>query len=236
MNWIKDYPHIAHRGLHSNTITENTEKAFSRAIKENVAIELDVQFLLDGTPVVFHDHNLNRLLGNASDISQVNPRFISYLKYKDGQTILTLNEALELINEQVPVLIEIKRDSFKNADFKKFLLQLSQYRGRFSLQSFDPNIVASIKSLYPHFSAGQLVTNWGKADIALWQQWAMKCIPFIKDCDFLSIDYNITKPWHYMYANARELPLLAWTITNEQQANKALNDFDGVIFEGFLPS
>ena len=62
MNWIKDYPHRSSRTC-SNTITENTEKA-TRAIKENVALNSMFNFT-DGTPVVFHDHNLNRLLGNA---------------------------------------------------------------------------------------------------------------------------------------------------------------------------
>ena len=61
---IKDLKNkvIAHRGIHNNkTVPENSIKAFEKAIKRKIPIELDVHILKDNTLVVFHDDNLKRM-------------------------------------------------------------------------------------------------------------------------------------------------------------------------------
>ena len=57
ISWIKETP-IAHRGVHTKDIPENSLSAFENALKNNYAIELDVQFTKDKEVVVFHDENL----------------------------------------------------------------------------------------------------------------------------------------------------------------------------------
>ena len=61
---------IAHRGLHNRDagIIENTRSAFEAAIAGGYAIECDIQLTRDGVPVVFHDDDMQRLLGIAGDI------------------------------------------------------------------------------------------------------------------------------------------------------------------------
>ena len=56
----RDY---AHRGLHdsSRLIPENSMLAFREAVKQNLAIELDIHLTRDGKVVVFHDESLKRI-------------------------------------------------------------------------------------------------------------------------------------------------------------------------------
>ena len=54
---------IAHRGLHTPQIPENTLPAFVKSVDKNYIIELDIHILSDNTIVVYHDHNLKKLTG-----------------------------------------------------------------------------------------------------------------------------------------------------------------------------
>ena len=74
MNWVKDYPFIAHRGLHSLSLIENTEGAVLAALEKNYAIEIDIQFLSDGRAIVFHDADFFRLMGERTKVIDINPR------------------------------------------------------------------------------------------------------------------------------------------------------------------
>lgn len=52
---------IAHRGLHSDSVSENSMEAFKLAINSGYAIEIDVHLLKDGQLAVVHDSNLKRV-------------------------------------------------------------------------------------------------------------------------------------------------------------------------------
>ncbi|MCH7734315.1 MAG: glycerophosphodiester phosphodiesterase, partial [Chloroflexi bacterium] len=52
---------MAHRGLHSHRLPENTLGAFGAAIEAGFPIELDVQLTADDQMVVHHDTDLRRL-------------------------------------------------------------------------------------------------------------------------------------------------------------------------------
>ena len=71
ISWIKETP-IAHRGVHTKDIPENSLSAFENALKNNYAIELDVQFTKDKEVVVFHDENLKRMTNDTRNIEDVN--------------------------------------------------------------------------------------------------------------------------------------------------------------------
>lgn len=60
---------IAHRGLHSPGVPENSLAAFRAAIAAGYGIELDVQPSAEGTPMVFHDYDLTRMCGDEGYIA-----------------------------------------------------------------------------------------------------------------------------------------------------------------------
>lgn len=99
---------FAHRGFHLK-YPENTLEAFTRAVEQNFAIEIDVRFLKCGTIVCFHDRYMKRLL---SVPGRMNRRtFTEIKKYKVLGTkcrIPKLEDVLKMVQGRVAVLIEIK--------------------------------------------------------------------------------------------------------------------------------
>ena len=100
---------IAHRGLHSEQVSENSLQAFSLAIERGFAIEIDVHLLTDGEVAVVHDSNLARVTGQEVIVETLSSKDLyKYPLLKNGEKIPTLKETLALINGKVPLLIELK--------------------------------------------------------------------------------------------------------------------------------
>ena len=68
--WLFERP-IAHRGLHNETLTENSMGSFANAIERGYNIETDVHLLKSGEVVVFHDNTLKRVCGKDVKISDL---------------------------------------------------------------------------------------------------------------------------------------------------------------------
>ena len=62
---------IAHRGLHSDGIPENSMAAFDAAIAAGYGIECDIQATADGQAVVFRDYDLSRLADDAGFVADL---------------------------------------------------------------------------------------------------------------------------------------------------------------------
>ena len=133
-SWLVQQP-IAHRGLFTDKIPENSLSAFKNAIKSKLPIELDVTILTDGTVVVFHDEKLARLTGKDGFISNCSYADIAKLTLSGTkEKIPTLKEALEVIDGKVPILIEIKNFGKVGAIEKAVWKALQGYRGEYAIQ------------------------------------------------------------------------------------------------------
>ena len=139
---------VAHRGLWNEKVSENSLEAFRLAIKNNVAIELDIHLTKDNDLVVIHDEKLERLTGKEGIVEDLTTKeLLENYKLLDGQKIPRFEEVLELVNEQVPILVELKvfRKNYKPLA-KKAEEVLSKYikdKKNVVLISFDP------RSLWP---------------------------------------------------------------------------------------
>ena len=100
---------ICHRGLHNKDNIENGMRAFSNALREGMALELDVHLSLDGELVVCHDSDLSRVTGRPGIIEHLNyPEIVRDYPLLDGETVPTLPQVFDLIREQVPIVLELK--------------------------------------------------------------------------------------------------------------------------------
>ncbi|MDC3090712.1 glycerophosphodiester phosphodiesterase family protein, partial [Paracoccaceae bacterium] len=104
---------FAHRGYHSRllnyqTVPENSLDAFKQAIEKNYSIETDIHFTKDYKIIVFHDFYLGRLTTKTGFVFNKSLDYIREAKLSNNQTIPTIEEALNLIDGRVPVLLEIK--------------------------------------------------------------------------------------------------------------------------------
>jgi glycerophosphoryl diester phosphodiesterase len=158
---------IAHRGA-SGEYPENTRLAFVKAIEARVdMIEFDCQMTQDGHVVIFHDESLMR---TARVRGAVRNRTLEQLKTLDigrwrkksfkGERILTLEEALETINGNADLCLEIKSypDSASGIELKiLFTLSHYDYLDRTILSSFDYRCLARVRDLAPEASLGVIV-------------------------------------------------------------------------------
>ena len=146
---------VAHRGLWNEKVSENSLEAFRLALKNNVAIELDIHLTKDNDLVVIHDEKLERLTGKEGIVEDLTTKELQEnYRLLDGQTIPRFEEVLELVNEQVPILVELKvfRKNYKPlaAKAEEVLSKYIKDKKNIVLISFDP------RSLWPFKGKGYI--------------------------------------------------------------------------------
>jgi glycerophosphoryl diester phosphodiesterase len=235
---------IAHRGLHglATGLLENTAPAFRAAIARDYGIECDLQPADDGTPMVFHDDTLDRLVAGSGPVATYSPAALGRLRYKGlDERILTFAQFLELVDGRVPLLVEIKGNSAgANAAFLEKIARLARgYRGPVALMSFDTAIVESIGERAPKIPRGAVVG--GQQMLAtLWAGRRSRTTrvrlpePARMDVSFYAVDVKLVAlARRWLTRQALQLPLFAWTIRTPRQRATAARWADAPIFEGY---
>jgi glycerophosphoryl diester phosphodiesterase len=155
---------IAHRGASGN-FPENSRVAFEKAIEARVdMIELDCQLTSDGHIVIFHDQELYRTTGLGGTVKD---KTLEQLKRRDigvwrkaafaGERILTLEEALEVVNGKCDLCLDVKTYSGAAAGIElKLLFVLSHYDylDRTIFSSDDYDCLRRVRELAPESRIG----------------------------------------------------------------------------------
>ena len=129
----------AHRGLHSDTVPENSLAAFRLATEAGYGIELDVHTVKDGEVVVFHDATLTRMVGKDARLCDFTAEELSNMKLLGSEEkIPTFREVLELVGGRVPLIVELKQNAGETGIAKAAAELLRNYKGDFVVESFDP--------------------------------------------------------------------------------------------------
>lgn len=217
----------AHRGFHNSklSVPENSMTAFSRAIEAGYGIELDVQLTKDGVPVVFHDFDLKRMCGVESRV-----RELSYEELKgltlDGTTekIPTFEEVLKLVAGQVPLIVEIKAEGMDFSACPVVNRLLKDYQGLYLIESFNSLVLSWYRSNRNDIMRGQL------SEGSLFGNWTTRP-------DFIA--YNHEKKNNFGFKLCTQFfkaKAVAWTVKSQVELDKAKENFDIFIFEGFTPN
>ena len=213
-SWLLTTP-IIHRGYITEATPENSLGAFQKAIELGHPIEFDVQMTSDGHLVCVHDDNLKKLTGFDGDVRKTDYKTIKKLRLLSTQySIPDFKEVLDLVNGQVPLLIEVKHQ-LKDGICEKIVNELKNYKGEFALESFNPTYMKKFKKLAPKFLRGMLGTVV-KSGLGFFIDKAMKFLPlnFLVKPDFIC--YNVKNlPISRLISN--NLPIIAWTVTTEEE-------------------
>ncbi|QKW98447.1 glycerophosphodiester phosphodiesterase [Agrobacterium sp. CGMCC 11546] len=228
---------VAHRGYHdlNKAVWENTISAFSRAIEAGFAIECDVQLAADSVPVVFHDHDLERLTGIKGDVRERTSAELAMLSV--GQTkdrVPTLKQLLTLCAGKVPLVIELKGregegegvdDGFAEA----VLEDLEGYKGHVALMSFDHHLLKDLKAAGSPWPLG-LTAEGDKPEDFFRHDEAMQL-----GLDFISYHWGHL-PNSFIEAQRKlGLPVITWTVRDENARATTYKYADQMTFEGFDP-
>lgn len=227
---------IAHRGLHNETAPENSMAAFRRAIEHGYAIELDIRPIDDGTIVVFHDSKLSRMTDRDGYVSMLSKKDIEEIRLGGtDEKIPTFREVLDLVDGQVPLLIEIKNSDKVGALEGSALAMLQEYKGEFAVQSFNPYTIEYFKKNAPHFLRGQLSCVFKKSSgFGFFKRNALSKLKLnrIACPDFIS--YKIADLPN-KHVTKTKLPVLGWTVRSNADLEHARLYCDNVIFENITP-
>lgn len=243
--WLTARP-IAHRALHdaARGVIENTPSAVDAALARGYAIEVDIQLSADGEAMVFHDDTLERLTlsdGPAKALTAAQLRAVAMRGTADR--MMTLDDLLARVGGRVPLVIELKSHfDGDTAIAARAVEVLAFYAGPAALMSFDPDLVAAVRTLAPHIPRG--ITMEHRYDDPEWDILS----PETKHAWGNLAHFERTRPdfiAHYvkelpspavdLVRRANALPLLAWTVRSAEDRAVAARHADQMIFEGFLP-
>ena len=233
-DWILKQP-IAHRGLHNDSIPENSMPAFKAAIEAGYPIEIDVQLTKDKVPVVYHDDHLLRLTGLKKRVTRAKHEAVSRLKLAGtNEDVPTFREVLNLVNGRVPLLIEIKKNKGSRGIERIVLDMLKSYKGKFAIQSFHPVAIRKIRKIDSSICCGLLSSKLEDMKLMFLQKAAVKNarLFFIAKPDFVSFEINsFPNDRVKRFREELKLPIIGWTIKTKEDIERALDNCDGIIFE-----
>lgn len=232
---------IAHRGLHSATIPENSMAAFEAAINKGYIIELDAQLTKDKQVVVLHDNDLNRILGVDKKITEVTYEELQdYTMIGSNQKIPLLSDVLALIDDRVPVLIEIKND-LKVGDLEGAMVEvLKTYTGRFAVIAFNPYALEWFKKnastmirgqISGHFKLSDEAKAKGEKPLVWYKQFMLSnlLMNFTSKPNFIVYEIEDTSIFRILSIKLLGVPLLGYTIDNQAEYDKAKHNYDNLM-------
>lgn len=230
--------YIAHRGLHSLTVPENSLTSFVLAAEKGIAAELDVRLTKDMKLVVFHDESLKRMCGVDVKLSDLT--YDELLKYKLSETeehIPLLKDVLKAIGGRVPVLIEIKRGAPRWVTEKRLHRLLEGCKSQYAVQSFDPISLLWFRLFDRKTPRGMLVSEKGGNTVFEKLMLKLCAKPFvwklIADPSFVSYDLKCITLEKVFAVIDRGADLFTWTADTPELIEAAGTFSKTVIAENF---
>ncbi len=232
-----DFPKlIAHRGLHSDTIPENSLTAFKAAVDMGYGIELDVRLTADCKLVVFHDRDLKRMCNIDGRLSHFTYEQLCCFKLLDtNERIPLLSEVLKLVNGRVPLLIEVK-DRECSFEIQKRLTKLMRgYKGKWAVQSFNPFTIMLFRLFAKDVKRGVIISQFMKKKDFYSIRRYLCSFPVVWETltkpDFISCDLRSISFTQIEQAFNAGADLFTWTAKGKELTDEALKFSDSVIFE-----
>lgn len=218
---------VAHRGLHNENDTENSLAAFKNAKDHQIPIELDVHLTFDDQLIVCHDSELKRVTSRDGLIEQLSLTTIKedYVLL-NGEQLPTLKEVLDLIDESVPIVIELKPDT-KTKNYKKLALKVLDElknvkdKSKFMIISFYPQCLFPFK-------------NKGFIRALLLSIHHQKVYFFRHFFEALDVEQTYFKIKKYQNMNKNKY-VMTWTITNQKELDNVIDYVDNITYQEIDP-
>jgi glycerophosphoryl diester phosphodiesterase len=221
---------FAHRGLHGHGRVENSRSAFEAALAGGYGIELDVQRSRDGTALVFHDYDLDRLTGETGALAARDAADLVGIPLTgSSDRIEPLASILQLIAGRAPLLIEVKSRGHVYKDLCASVAEsLTGYPGPVGVMSFDPRIGHWFADQAPARLRGLVVTEEGKP----WRGRAQRRLALWRaQPHFLAYDVRDLPSRFAAARRAKGMPVFTWTCRQIPDRERATLHADQIIFE-----
>ena len=239
---------IAHRGLHdlNRGCIENTAAAFEAAILGGYGIECDLRPARGGLPVVFHDADIERLIGGERLISQMDRSEVQSLRTRTGShRVLMFEDLLALVAGRSPLMVEIKSEW--DAPDIPFLSEIAHravdYTGDIVFTSFDPDVMTVMRELATEIPRGIVSggykdehgETWWRDRIDDERAFALSNLLESGPAAPSFFAYHVKSlptPVTRYVREVDSLPVFAWTVRTPDDLSIARGHADAPIFEG----
>ena len=222
----RDVKIVAHRGIVDDE-TENTIQAVKASLEADIdVVEMDVQMTEDGEIILHHDRSLNRILGVEKNIDELTYREITGLEvenrenfHSDEKIVATLGEALELVDGQMDVQIDVKTYGRGEKLAERIVSIIDEYDmvGNTYIQSFDRIFIEKVEELNPEVKTSQIMF------------YVLGDLSYI-EADYFTVEKGLLT--HEFVGKAREegKGIWVWTVNKEEDIKEVLQyDIDGII-------
>jgi glycerophosphoryl diester phosphodiesterase len=228
----------AHRGLHdgNHAVIENSMRAFALAVERGYGMETDLQTTRDGRVVIHHDLNTLRVCGVDAEIERTD--YAGLPKLPDGTPIPLFRDFLTFVNGKAPLIIELKHHKQYLRTVRSALELLQDYHGDYCLESFDPVIVRYLKKHAPGTLRGQLSSGHFGEGVGALSAFLLKhlLVDALSRPHFIAYDFARDRtPSLWLNRRLFKPVLVAWTVRSQADLDAALERYDAVMFEGFIP-
>lgn len=197
---------ISHRGLDNHVYSENSLKAIENVLSKDYidGVEIDVRITKDKKIVLIHDPVIDLISNGSGIVKYMN--FIDLDKYKYGkseESIITLNNLLNILHTDKIILIELKEFGNDFTDLVEETIKIiSKYNLNIYISSFNYKLLNYIKSKYKDIKCG-LIIGYGLNIIHLKN----------------NFDFNIVSYRYYNQVNSSKLTFIFNTDKNNYDLN-----------------
>lgn len=240
---------IAHRGLHDAVRPENSRAAVRAAIAAGYGIEIDLQLSRDGKAMVFHDATLDRMTAATGPVHARPAADLCALPLNGGdEGMSTLDEMLDLVGGQVPLLIEIKDQQRAGPGIGPLEAEVARLLNGYpgaaewvAVMSFNPRSMAEMARCAPGIPRGLTTFSWPEAEAPGLSEDIRRRLRDIDDFDavgasFISHDVADLARARVVSLRSRGVPVLCWTIRSADEERAARVLADNITFEGYRPA
>jgi hypothetical protein len=116
---------------------------------------------------------------------------------------------------------------------------LRSYKGEFAIQAFNPFVLEYFKNNAPEMKRGILSALFNKHQLPSFIKrfvLSKMLLNNIAKPDFISYQHEcIPNKYITKYLKKHSVPVIAWTVQTQAEADKVLANCDNIIFEGFIP-
>lgn len=176
---------ISHRGLDNHIYSENSLKAIESVLNKDYidGIEIDVRITKDKKIVLIHDPVIDLISNGSGIVKYMNFDDLNKYQYgKSKESIITLDNLLDIINTNKIILIEIKEfgNDFINLVDETIKI-ISKHNLNIYISSFNYRLLNYVKSKYKNVKCG-LIIGYG-----------LNLIHFKNNLDFNIVSYHYYK-------------------------------------------
>lgn len=217
----------AHRGG-SLEAPENTLEAFQYALEiGSQYIETDVQLSSDGIPYIFHDDDLNRILGKDIAFSSMTSTEINRLIIFEKYTVPTLETAL-LRFPKALFQIDVKTDEVAMPAMK--VIQQCEALDRVCIASFNSERLKKVSVAYPEVCLSMGPKEVFKLLLASFKLYNSDIPGHCLQIPIYQYGLKLVTKRFVSFVQNRGLKIAVWTI-NDEKTMQTLIDLgvDGII-------